>query len=324
MASSQSWALLESLRAGYLGSAPGTALADYWQSDEHLAAYDETFAERIGWKWRAVLNELKESGYAPPAGYTLYDFGTGTGIAARRFFEFFAPEQAAAARLLDRSARAVQFAMARLQGLAPRLPVQRWDAGQKLTSPLSVLTISHVLTELTDAARQQLTALAQTAHTVIWVEPGTFAASRALLEVREALCATGAFKILAPCPHQQRCGLLTPDNERHWCHMFARPPAEVSQSAFWAEFSKRLGIDLRSLPVSYLVATREPAATPVLADSEARILGRTREYKGYLKILACDDSGVREAAVQKRSAKERFKELARGPFTAHLPKTEAR
>src|SRR5207244_1564733 len=103
--------------------------------------------------------------------------------------------------------------------------------------------------------------------------------SRRLIAIREELL--GPFHVVAPCPHQGRCGLLAPGNERHWCHHFAEPPAEAFQSADWRRFSTELGIDLRSLPVSFLVLDRAmPKPSP-----GARQVGRSRRYKGYTTYL---------------------------------------
>ena len=47
------WKTLDRLREGFLsGSA---AKGPYWKSRDDLAHYDATYAERIGWKWDAVL-----------------------------------------------------------------------------------------------------------------------------------------------------------------------------------------------------------------------------------------------------------------------------
>ena len=51
------WAALERLRAGFL--AGDGAAGAYWQSAADVAAYDLTFAQRIAWKWEAVLAELR-------------------------------------------------------------------------------------------------------------------------------------------------------------------------------------------------------------------------------------------------------------------------
>jgi alpha-amylase/alpha-mannosidase (GH57 family) len=50
------WAALDRLRALFLKSEP--VKEPYWRSESDLASYDFTYAQRIGWKWDAVLEEL--------------------------------------------------------------------------------------------------------------------------------------------------------------------------------------------------------------------------------------------------------------------------
>ncbi|HLP02994.1 MAG TPA: small ribosomal subunit Rsm22 family protein, partial [Opitutaceae bacterium] len=146
---------------------------------------------------------------------------------------------------------------------------------------------------------------------VLWVEPGTSDVARALVALREELRAD--FTVVAPCTHNAACGLLTPENQRHWCHHFARPPIEAFTDAFWSEFSLRLGIDLRSLPYSFLVLDRATPAAPSSGDTAwSRILGEPREYKGHFKVLSCEAAGVTERMLQKRDDKALFKTLRRG------------
>ena len=74
-------ALLARLRARFLdGSNVGGA---YWRDEAELALYDTTFAERIGWKWDAVIGELVTRGWRPRA-RNVCDFGCGSGVAGRR------------------------------------------------------------------------------------------------------------------------------------------------------------------------------------------------------------------------------------------------
>ncbi len=307
------WALLRAMRAGFLeaGEAPSSALPDYWASERHLAAYDATFAERIRWKWDAVLTELQARALVPPPGATVFDFGTGTGIATRAFLAAF---PGFSVQIADRSERALQFAEQRIKAEAPGTAVGRWDPKVAALPPRSILLASHVVTELDAAALAQLVRLAATAELTIWVEPGTSTASRTLNQARESL--RGTRQVVAPCGHSGPCGLGAPENARHWCHNFARPPAEVSQSALWARFRKELGVDLRSLPVSFLVLADVAPPPP----TGARVLGRPRTYKGHAKTLQCAASGVRERDVQKRDAKAQgtWSQLEDGDFTSFL------
>lgn len=264
------WEALDRLRGCFLSGA-----TNYWRSESDLASYDQTFAQRIGWKWDFVLAELKRLGWQPPAGDVL-DWGCGSGIAGRAFLGEF---PATGVALWDRSVLAMKFAQRRLAERFPDVPVKRGKTG-------TVLLVSHVVTELADL--NEVLELVREATAVIWVEPGTFEASRRLAEVRESV----TDNIVAPCPHRGECGLL---NSRHWCHFFAPSPAGIFHDRDWARFAKLAGVDLRSLPVSYLVLDkRMPPCLPA-----ERVIGRAREYKAYRRELTCDATGVRD--VEKKN-----------------------
>lgn len=291
-------AQLNRLRERFITGTAGQA--DYWSSPEELALYDATFGERIGWKWDAVLRELRVRGWAPQAD-TVLDWGCGSGIAGRRVLAQW-PEQLKALSLHDRSSLALRYAAERARADFPKVQVGTTGCLGAL------LIVSHVINELRPAALEELLARVSEASELLWVEAGTHADSRALIGVRERLLAEG-WNAVAPCTHQAGCGLLKPDNARHWCHYFAPPPPEAFQNARWAELGKEIGIDLRSLPYSFLVLTRRPA--PVLPGS-ARILGEPREFKGYLKVLTCQASGVDEPMLQKRDDPALFKTVRKG------------
>src|SRR5690606_29490446 len=139
--------------------------------------------------------------------------------------------------------------------------------------PSAVLLVSHVLNELDAAGREALSAALGRAEAVLWVEPGSADVARELVQWRERW--RDPFRLVLPCPHQARCGLLRPGNERHWCHHFAPPPAGIFADSHWVRFGQRAGIDLRSLPYSVLVMERttRPESAPLPAGA-ARILGR--------------------------------------------------
>ena len=152
--------------------------------------------------------------------------------------------------------------------------------------------------------------LAATATAVIWLEPGSHSDSRLLLDVRERL--RGAMRVVAPCTHAQSCGMLAEGCARHWCHHFARSPVEAHTSPTWARFANIMGIDLRSLPYSFLVLQQPDPGLRPLPDPAAgwsRLIGRAREYKGYLRPLSCQESGLDEPMLQKRDGKALHKEI---------------
>ena len=66
---------------------------------------------------------------------------------------------------------------------------------------------------------------------MIWVESGTFEASRALISIREKL--QSHLQVIAPCTHQGTCGLTAKGKEPHWCHHFTPPPVRVHQDPPW-------------------------------------------------------------------------------------------
>ncbi len=282
------WKLLESLRARFLSEEPGAG-GDYW-TDASLAAYDATFAQRIGWKWRAVLGELKVRGWTPPSDEVL-DWACGTGIASRTYAEFF---PGAKVKVWDRSSKAMAFA-----------------GGEPAESTTGVLLLSHVLGELSQKNEKALLERVASAAATIWVEPGTPLLSQKLISIRERL--RDRFHLVAPCPHQAKCGLQ--GDTKHWCHHFAPPAPEAFTTSEWREFSTRMKIDLRSLPTSYLVLdSRRPPST-----GGGRVIGRPRESKGYVRALVCREFGVLEEKIVDRLAPDLARIVRAGGFSVRLP-----
>jgi len=294
------WTALERLRRAFLEGTAGQR--DYWQSESDLASYDQTFAQRIGWKWDYVLEELKRRGWAPPRG-ALLDWGCGSGIAGRAFVDHFGVCSATSLHLLDRSPLAINYAAQRARDKFPSLPVATTRPEQP-----AVLLLSHVLTELKPEQTEELLRLVGQASATIWVEPGTYEASLTLIAVRERL--RGDFHLVAPCPHRERCGILAAGNERHWCHHFAPPPPEVFTDSNWTRFAQLVGIDLRSLPMSFLVLDRR--AAPVLPAGAIRVIGRPRLYKAHALLLSCAAAGVRDLRLNKRTLPKEFRRLKKG------------
>lgn len=293
--------VLRRLRERFLKGTPG---ADYWRSDNELALYDVSFGERIGWKWDAVLRELLARGWKPKSRH-LFDWGCGSAIASRRVVAQWPLFNSIT--LYDRSPLAMRFAAKRLQTDSPQTEI-RFNS---TVAPGTLLLISHVLNELSPGMLAELLESARQAEEIIWVEAGTHADSRGLINLREQLIATGLFAAVAPCTHQSACGMLAAANERHWCHHFARPPSSAFQDGRWAEFSAELEIDLRSLPYSFLVLQRTSVKLPT-AGGCSRVIGWPRQFKGHSKVLSCQAEGVCEFMLQKRDAPRLFRDLRRG------------
>jgi len=299
------WAALARLRTAFLEGTAG--VRDYWLGDHDLASYDATFAQRIGWKWDFVLADLQRRGWQPPA-VELTDFGCGSGIAARAFLDQFGPRSVPRVRFVDRSVLAMRYAARRA---SERFPEATVTAGPT-DAPGGLVLLSHVLTELDATQRDTLVERLGTADAVLWVEPGTFEASLSLIAIRERL--RGAFHVVAPCCHNEPCGILRPGNEPHWCHHFAEPPGAVFTDPFWGRFAHLLGIDLRSLPVSYLVLDRRPP--PPLPAGAVRILGRPRLQKAGVQALACDAAGVADHTLPRRTLPEAYRAARKDRFAS--------
>lgn len=299
------WEILDRLRDNFLSGPTG---GSYWHTVTDLECYDFTYGERIGWKWDAVLRDLIRRQWSPPAGATILDWGCGSGVAGRRVLGAFPETNFARLLVHDHSELALAYAEHHGRKAFPGLPVER--AAYRLlrgTEPVDLLVISHVLNELDDGARADLSDLCHRARCILWVEPGTHEISRLLGGWREKLHSTG-LNLVAPCPHQAACGILIPGNERHWCHFFAAPPPGVYADPGWVKFGQRAGIDLRSLPYACLALDRR-AAPAAATTGLSRIIGLPRHYKGYAKIFNCDATGVTELMLQKRDDPGLFKAL---------------
>ena len=291
---------LRRMRERFLAGTAGAQ--DYWKLPEDIALYDSTFAERIGWKWDAVLRELTARAWQPQSRHVL-DWGCGSGVAGRRALAQW--PQLASLAVHDRSSLAMRFAAEKARTDFPQVKII--PPGNALP-PDTLLVLSHVISELPARDLAALLDLARQAREILWVEAGTHADSRRLIAVRETLRDT--FAAVAPCTHQRACGLLSAKNAPHWCHHFATPPTEIFQNARWMDFGRELGIDLRSLPYSFLVLERLRATPP--PAGLAHIIGEPREGKGHLKVLSCQAEGVAEFILQKRDAPDLYRALRKG------------
>lgn len=310
------WKILDRLRDGFLNG--GAASGPYWRTTADLDHYDFTYAERIGWKWDAVLRELALKQWRPRS-RTLFDWGCGSGVATRHVLSFFGAGQFDRVQLWDHSPLACDYAAGTVKRDFPAIATQALHS-RTLDSdePVGLLLISHVYNELDAPSRAALLRLIGRAESVIWVEAGTHAVARGLQQIRDELRAQ--FQVVAPCTHQNNCPILIPGNERDWCHFFAHPPSEIFASSHWVKFGQRAGIDLRSLPYAFIALDR---ATAPPADSVpaplSRVIGRPEHFKPYARLLNCDATGLAMLTLPKRSAPALLKQLDRtkAPLVYH-------
>lgn len=310
------WAQLQNLRqiyvAGKSTTNPSAGVAVYWDSQTLLRDYHHTLGQRIKWKWSAILPELLAAKKLTP-GPELIDFGCGTGIATLALLEQLPPSTIAKVHLYDHSTAALAFAKTAITSTHPQVTVLSYHRFADLPATADLLIASHVLTELAASERQRLTAIASRCQQALFVDAGTREVSQHLVTLRQALQLHG-FNAVAPCPHSGPCPLEdTSTAAAHWCHQFAQAPREVFQSAYWQAFSRELKIDLRSLPLAYLLVTQGQQPT---ATADGIMLGRAKRGKAWFDLSLCTAGGqISALRLSKKSNKEAFNPLKSDPTT---------
>ncbi len=302
------WEILEKLRMRFLK--PESISGVYWESKQDLLQYHISFGKRIGWKWRAVWEELGRLGWKPES-KILVDWGCGSGVAILSFLEAFGSEAVEKIFLWDHSTLACEFAKECIREIDDQVSVDiksLEEIGDRL--PETLCLASHVLNELSHNERQALGTSFRQAKQVVWVEPGNFESSRLLIAQRELLLKN--MSVIAPCVCQDGCPMLKEQNSRHWCHFFARSPQEAFTEGEWARFASLLEIDLRSLPYSYLAMNRSDLEKLESPENVSRVIGKPRQYKGFAKILSCDRRGLNDFELQKRDDKALWKSIKKG------------
>ena len=294
--SGHQWQKLRELRKFFLSAQPNRAT--YWDSEETVQLYDQTFAVRIGWRWDAVIAQLRSLGWQPQE-KMLLDWGCGSGVGARKTVDAFPHFERV--QFADLSPYAERYSTKAIFAKFPSLSV---CTGVPIDEPFC-LVLSHILGELDPDSEELLAAIVGRAASLIWVEGGSSLLSKKLGRWRERL----DWPVIAPCTHRQPCRMLAPENQAHWCHFFTRPPAETFMDAHWSEFAKQLEIDHRTVAYSYLVLDRSATNQP---SGLARTIGSTRVYKPSAKLQLCDANGLHDVELMKRDFPREWKALKKG------------
>ncbi|MEU3467005.1 small ribosomal subunit Rsm22 family protein [Streptomyces sp. NPDC006687] len=285
----QATAAVERLITHYRGTIPTDAPVLRDRSD--VAAYA---AYRMPATFEAVRSALDGLAQAAPqwAPGSHLDVGGGTGAAAwaadalwegprtTTVLDWAEPALALGKELAGRSA-------------SPTLRAAEWrraviGAGVALPEA-DLVTVSYVLGELTEEAREAVVAeAARAGQAVVLIEPGTPEGYLRIRAAREQLIAAG-LKVAAPCPHDGTCPI---EVGRDWCHFSAR----VSRSSLHRQV-KGGSLPYEDEKFAYVAATRFPAA-PV----PSRITRRPQIRKGLVLLDLCgpEESGLGRATVTKR------------------------
>lgn len=281
--------ILKEIRSHFLKDAPSTT-KDYWESAVALEAYDAVFARRIQWKWRSVLKELEVLKLELPRGRVL-DYGSGTGVASESLGQLFLREYL----IFDRSERAMDFAQKKLQNLG--VNCRKVNSIENLA--YDTFIASHILSELEEAEFLKVAKAAERAQFLILVDAGTPSVSKKLISLRDELLQKSWF-VVAPCTHLNPCPLAK--SESDWCHFFAKPPSSVFTDSTWGKLAKELNIDLRSLPLSYLIMSK----TPVKLEGADRLIGRLKRNGQETQFHSCGSQGfcLNKMKIPKKKIKE--------------------
>lgn len=266
---------VERLSAAYRGQDAGSVRAA--SSRPGVAAYLAYRAPATYAAAAAVYAHVARArpGWAPRS---LLDVGAGPGVAAWAAVAAWPsleqltlvevePEMIAAGRELLPDATWVEARAAAARG------------------PADLVVASYVLGELDDAAAAAALLWEQAADTIAFVEPGTPAGYRRILEARAAVLGAGGHTV-APCPHDLPCPLPADD----WCHFGVRlPRSRLHRRA------KGVELGHEDEKFSYAVLSREP-----VTRGAARLIRPPQQRSGHVNLVTCEPDGIHRRTVSRK------------------------
>jgi len=228
---------------------------------------------------------------------------------------------------IDRDVDALRIAGAAVRGLAAKrdsaaegadsidlnITTRAADVATTHIPACDLVVMGTVLNELSSDARLDLVqrALAAIADdgAVIVIEPALRDTSRNLHELRDAILASGAAHVFAPCT--RRCApcpaLADPDD---WCHedrIVELPPRTH-------ELARVTGLRDGGMKFSYLTLRKD--STPLVAGEHAwRVVSQPRAPKGKHELIGCGEPGRVTLRLLKRNrveANRAFERARRG------------
>lgn len=220
---------------------------------------------------------------------------------------------------IDRDVDALRIAGAAVRGLATKrdidldITTRAADVATTHLPSCDLVVMGTVLNELSPDARLDLVkrALAAIADdgAVIAIEPALRDTSRNLHELRDAILASGAARVFAPCTRQcAPCpALADPDD---WCHedrLVDLPPRTH-------ELARVTGLRDGGMKFSYLTLRKD--ATSLVASEHAwRVVSQPRAPKGKHELFGCGEPGRVTLRLLKRNrveANRAFERARRG------------
>ncbi|MFL5659035.1 MAG: small ribosomal subunit Rsm22 family protein [Ktedonobacteraceae bacterium] len=245
----------------------------------------------------ATLDEVRKRrpGWQPR---TLLDAGAGPGTATWAASELW-PELEQIT-LLEREETMIAFGkqMSRHASSAAvrQAHWQRVDLFGKWESvPCDLVITSYVLGELPPLRREEfLNKLwAQTADTLVIIEPGTPAGFSHIRSARQHLIYAGA-NIMAPCPHNLAC----PMGDNDWCHFSQR----ISRTQVHRQI-KRADLSYEDEKFSYVVLSRT-IGLPI----SGRVIRHPQIRSGHIYLELCTPGGLKTSIVTRKD-REAFRQV---------------
>jgi ribosomal protein RSM22 (predicted rRNA methylase) len=248
-----------------------------------LARMPATYAAVSG-----CLNALREArpDFAPR---TLLDAGAGPGTVSWAAGEAFPSLESFALLDANQPLRVLALDLLRESTGFDGLRYEGGDAGVLLdkADAADLVVASYLIGELGEAERRSLSDAmwAKTRDMLVVVEPGTPAGYARIIALRAQLIAARAH-VLAPCPHERSCPLVSPD----WCHFSQR----LARSRAHKQL-KGADVPFEDERFSYVVLTRQP-----IAERPFRVLAQPAVGKAGLSAKLCTPDGLTIAKVPRR------------------------
>ncbi len=155
-----------------------------------------------------------------------------------------------------------------------------------------IVVTSYVLNEINDDKREDFLKKLWdcTGITIAIIEPGTPEGYRSLQRARTFLQSLGA-KTVAPCPHEQECGLTGND----WCHFSQR----VSRTKF-LRMAKNASLSYEDEKFSYIIMSREYEG----AEIKGVVIRHPQVRKGHIMLETCTIEGIYGKVISKKNVEE--------------------
>ena len=237
----------------------------------------------------ASLNALVEirPDFAPA---NLLDVGAGPGTATWAAAETFPSLQSFALLDANDALRTLALGLVTDSFRLRDVSYQRGEARAMLAKAdtADLVVASYMIGEISDAERRALTELMweKTRDTLLVVEPGTPAGYARIIALRAQLIALGAH-VAAPCPHDGKCPLQTPD----WCHFTQR----LQRSRAHMQV-KGAEVPFEDERFAYVALTRA-----AVAQRPARVLAQPIVSKIEVTAKLCTTDGLAFRKVPRRA-----------------------